>query len=145
MSRLLLRYFRATTLPNTGSLARDLLASERTFLSWCRTGLGFIALGVALEKVEAFAAISPTLLHLQDSRTKVAAGILVASGSICVAHGTQRYFSTMNLLQEGKFRPNVGGVSFMAIASVGMALAGAFAVLENEQKQKRGEEHGDKA
>ena len=144
MSRLLLRYFRATTLPNTGSLARDLLASERTFLSWCRTGLGFIALGVALEKVEAFAAISPTLLHLQDSRTKVAAGILVASGSICVAHGTQRYFSTMNLLQEGKFRPNVGGVSFMAIASVGMALAGAFAVLENEQKQKQKEVHGDK-
>ena len=144
MSRLLLRYFRATTLPNTGSLARDLLASERTFLSWCRTGLGFIALGVALEKVEAFAAISPTLLHLQDSRTKVAAGILVASGSICVAHGTQRYFSTMKLLQEGKFRPNVGGVSFMAIASVGMALAGAFAVLENEQKQKREEGHADK-
>jgi uncharacterized membrane protein YidH (DUF202 family) len=144
MSRLL-RYFRTTTLPNTGSLARDLLASERTFLSWCRTGLGFIALGVALEKVEAFAAISPTLLHLQDSRTKVAAGILVASGSICVAHGTQRYFSTMDLLQEGKFRPNVGGVSFMAIASVGMALAGAFAVLENEQKQKREEAHGDKA
>jgi uncharacterized membrane protein YidH (DUF202 family) len=143
MSRLL-RYFRATTLPNTGSLARDLLASERTFLSWCRTGLGFIALGVALEKVEAFAAISPTLLHLQDSRTKVAAGILVASGSICVAHGTQRYFSTMSLLQEGKFRPNVGGVSFMAIASVGMALAGAFAVLENEQKQKREEGRGDR-
>ena len=49
----------------------------------------------------------------------------------------------MSLLQEGKFRPNVGGVSFMAIASVGMALAGAFAVLENEQKQKREEGHGD--
>lgn len=141
MSRLF-RYFRATPLPNTGSVARDLLAAERTFLSWCRTGLGFIALGVALEKVEAFAAISPTLLHLQDSRTKVAAGILVGSGSICVAHGTQRYFNTMTLLQEGKFRPNTGGVSFMAMASIGMALAGAFAVIENEQKQD--EAKGDK-
>src|ERR1700750_1978263 len=94
-------FLRTSALPNSGSLARDLLAAERTFLSWCRTGLGFIALGVALEKVEAFAAISPTLLHLQDSRTKVAAGILVGSGSICVAHGTQRYFNTMTLLQEG--------------------------------------------
>ena len=80
---------------NQGSLARDLLASERTFLAWTRTGLGFIGIGVALEKVEAFAAISPTLLHLENSRTKVAAGFLVASGSICTAHGTHRYFSTM--------------------------------------------------
>lgn len=141
MSRLL-PYFRAHPLPNTGSVARDLLASERTFLAWCRTGLGFIALGVALEKVEAFAAISPTLLHLQDSRTKVAAGILVGSGSICVAHGTQRYFDTMRLLRDGKFRPNPGGVSFMAIASIGLALAGAFAVLEGEKKQ--GDKNGNR-
>lgn len=138
MSRLL-RYFRAAPLPNTGSTARDLLASERTFLAWCRTGLGFIALGVALEKVEAFAAISPTLLHLQDSRTKVAAGMLVGSGSICVAHGTQRYFDTMRLIGEGKFRPNTGGVSFMAMASIGLALVGAFAVLEGG-KGKGGKE-----
>ena len=140
MSRLL-RYFRAHPLPNTGSVARDLLASERTFLAWCRTGLGFIALGVALEKVEAFAAISPTLLHLQNSRTKVAAGILVGSGSICVAHGTQRYFDTMRLLRDGRFRPNTGGVSFMAIASIGLALVGAFAVLEGEEQ---GDKKGDR-
>ena len=104
----LLYFFRAPPLPNTGSLARgaciifsaddgqelkytaDLLASERTFLAWTRTGLGFIALGVALEKVEALAALSPTLLHLENSRTKLAAGILVGSGSGCVAHGTHR-------------------------------------------------------
>jgi hypothetical protein len=42
----------------------------------------------------------------------------------------------MTLLQEGKFRPNTGGVSFMAMASIGMALAGAFAVIENEQHDK---------
>ena len=45
------RWFRSERLKNTGSLARDLLAGERTFLAWTRTGLGFIALGVALEKV----------------------------------------------------------------------------------------------
>lgn len=121
---------RADALPNTGSVARDLLASERTFLAWTRTGLGFIALGVALEKVEAFAAISPTLLHLENSRTKIAAGALVASGSLCVAHGTQRYFSTMRLLQQGKFRPNVAGITMAAATSLAIAFTGTLLVLE---------------
>ncbi|KAK8110014.1 hypothetical protein PG999_008151 [Apiospora kogelbergensis] len=35
---------------NTGSVARDHLASERTFLAWMRTGLGFVALGIAVER-----------------------------------------------------------------------------------------------
>ncbi|KAF2168847.1 hypothetical protein M409DRAFT_20862 [Zasmidium cellare ATCC 36951] len=126
------RLFRAEELKNSGSLARDLLASERTFLAWARTGLGFIALGVALEKVEAFAAISPTLLHLENSRTKLAAGVLVASGSLCVAHGTQRYFSTMNALQRGVFRPNAAGITVYAAACVGIAFAGTLLVLEND-------------
>ena len=110
LPRPLLRYLHSPPLPNTGSLARDLLASERTFLAWTRTGLGFIALGVALEKVEAFAALSPALLHLQDSKTKVAAGILVASGSGCVAHGTLRYFGTLRWLQVGTASPNMQSV-----------------------------------
>ncbi|KIV80743.1 hypothetical protein PV11_08225 [Exophiala sideris] len=133
----LLRFVRVDAIPNTGSVARDLLASERTFLAWARTGLGFIALGVALEKVEAFAALSPTLLHLSDSRTKIAAGVLVGSGSLCVGHGTVRYFSTLQLIQQGKFRPNTGGVTLMAITCIGIAVTGSILVLENEVQQNR--------
>ena len=140
-----LRFIRVPPIPNTGSVARDLLASERTFLAWARTGLGFIALGVALEKVEALAALSPTLLHLQDSRTKLAAGVMVGAGSLCVGHGTLRYFSTLKLIQEGKFRPNTGGVSLMAITCIGIAVAGSILVIENEadkakEKVKEGTE-----
>ena len=129
--------FRADELKNTGSLARDLLASERTFLAWARTGLGFIALGVALEKVEAFAAIFPTLLHLEDSKTKIAAGTLVASGSLCVAHGTLRYYSTMRYLQKGLFQPNVTGITLVAATSIGIAFAGTLLVLESEKKHEQ--------
>jgi uncharacterized membrane protein YidH (DUF202 family) len=94
-------------------------------------------LGVALEKVEAFAAISPTLLHLEDSKTKVAAGTLVASGSLCVAHGTLRYYSTMRYLQQGLFLPNVTGITLVAATSIGIAFAGTLLVLENEQKHAK--------
>lgn len=135
---------RTPTLSNTGSLARDLLASERTFLAWTRTGLGFIALGVALEKVEAFAAVSPTLLHLEDSRTKLAAGVLVGSGSACVAHGTWRYFSVMRALRDGVFRPNVSGVAIVAAASIGIAAAGSVLVVENEGGRAREREEREK-
>lgn len=128
------RYLRAAPLPNTGSVARDLLASERTFLAWARTGLGFIALGIALEKVEAFAVLSPALLQLQDSRTRLAAGILIASGSGCISHGTFRYFSTMSMLQQGKFRPNVPGVTLMATASLGIAMAGTLMVFHKNDR-----------
>jgi uncharacterized membrane protein YidH (DUF202 family) len=33
---------------NTGSIARDVLAAERTFLAWSRTGLGFVGGGSAM-------------------------------------------------------------------------------------------------
>lgn len=92
----------------------------------------------ALEKVEAFAAISPTLLHLENSRTKLAAGTLVASGCLCVAHGTRRYFATMKLLQRGLFQPNVSGVALVAATSVGIGFAGALLLLENEGRHGKG-------
>ncbi|KAK4553301.1 hypothetical protein LTR86_009601 [Recurvomyces mirabilis] len=129
------RWFRSERLQNTGSLARDLLAGERTFLAWTRTGLGFIALGVALEKVEAFAAISPTLLHLENSNTKLAAGTLVGTGSLIVLHGTSRYFGMLKDLQEGYYRPNRIGIMGLAMVSVGVAFAGTLLVLENEAKK----------
>ncbi|TKA80373.1 hypothetical protein B0A55_01907 [Friedmanniomyces simplex] len=136
MSRLFSR-LRGERLKNTGSLARDVLASERTFLAWTRTGLGFIALGVALEKVEAFAALSPTLLHLENSKTKLAAGTLVGTGSLIVAHGTSRYFGVLRDLQEGYFRPNRIGIMGLAMVSVGLAFAGCLLVMENEAEQER--------
>lgn len=79
MSRLL-KLLSARPISNTGSVARDHLANERTFLSWTRTGLGFVALGVALAKLEALEALSPALKH--DHRDlKFPSAALVGSGT----------------------------------------------------------------
>lgn len=45
--RAMFSQLRAKPLQNSGFVARDLLAAERTFLAWARSGLGFIALGIA--------------------------------------------------------------------------------------------------
>ena len=82
--------------------------------------------------MEAFAAISPTLLHLENSKTKAAAGILVASGSFFIAHGTARYYTTLKDLKHGVFRPNLPGISLFAATSIGIAFAGTLLVMENE-------------
>lgn len=52
---------------NTGSTARDHLANERTFLAWARTGVGFVALGVALAQIDKVccATLVPMHLHIQ--------------------------------------------------------------------------------
>ncbi|CDZ97528.1 Domain of unknown function DUF202 [Phaffia rhodozyma] len=47
----------ALELENTGSVARDHLASERTFLAWLRTSLAFCSMGVALTQL--FSLASP--------------------------------------------------------------------------------------
>lgn len=142
MFRAILSQLRAKPLANTGSVARDLLASERTFLAWARSGLGFIALGVALEKVEAFASISPQLLQLENKNTQTAAAVLVGSGGLCVAHGTQRYFSSLSLIRRGLFQPNAVGVSLMAATCISVAFAGTLLVLDNEGGRSKGKDFG---
>ena len=82
--------------------------------------------------------------HLRDCtvdeedewRTRVAAGVLVGSGTICVGHGTARYFSTLRLLKEGLFRPNVPGITLAAGASIAIAVAGGLLVADKDGRER---------
>lgn len=133
---------RAKPLQNTGSVARDLLAGERTFLAWARSGLGFIALGIALEKVEAFAATSLHLLQLENRNIRIAAAVLVGGRSLCVAYGTQRYFSSLFLMRQALFQPNAAGVTPMAAACISVVFAGTLLVLDSNRGRREGKDLG---
>jgi len=136
MSRLL-KYLSASASPiaNTGSVARDHLANERTFLSWTRTGLGFVALGVALAKLDALEALSPALKH-DHGDLKIPSAALVASGAGCLSYGTTRYFASMRLLQRGLFRPNIAGIALVAVTSGAVAGGGILMVINQERLEK---------
>ncbi|KAI9819978.1 MAG: hypothetical protein M1827_006548 [Pycnora praestabilis] len=126
-----IKSLRALPIANTGSVARDHLANERTFLAWTRTGLGFIALGVALEKLDAMEGMpSP----LERHQMKMAATFLVGAGSGCLVHGTLRYFSIMRLLQKGLFRPNMAGVMLVVLTSTGFAVGGTAMVMSRQHQ-----------
>ncbi|KAM3148122.1 hypothetical protein ABEW05_011695 [Botrytis cinerea] len=121
---------------NTGSVARDHLANERTFLSWTRSGLAFVALGVALAKLNALEALSPALKH-DHGDLGLPSAALVGSGGGCLSYGTMRYFSSLRLLQKGLFRPNIAGVAFVAVTSVAVAGGGIVLVVQQEKKTIR--------
>jgi uncharacterized membrane protein YidH (DUF202 family) len=131
MSRLF-KYLSASPILNTGSVARDHLANERTFLSWTRTGLGFVALGVALAKLDALEALSPAMQHSHGD-LKIPSAALVGSGAGCLTYGTTRYFTSMRLLQKGLFRPNIAGIALVACTSAAVAGGGIIMVINQEK------------
>ena len=134
MSRFL-RYLSSTPIANTGSVARDHLANERTFLSWTRTGLGFVALGVALAKLDALEALSPALKH-DHGDLKLSSAALVGSGTGCLSYGTIRYFRTLQLLQRGMFRPNVAGIGLVAMTATAVSGGAIYMVVSHESTKK---------
>ncbi|KAG8165365.1 hypothetical protein KVR01_005640 [Diaporthe batatas] len=126
---------------NTGSTARDHLASERTFLAWIRTGLGFVALGIAIERFsqldlnDLLKPLRPPPQDGQDTRreqpdddgepqkeqSQVIVGTLMALGSGSIVYGTSRYFSNLKLLEKGLFKPAYHGSAFLAASVAGLA------------------------
>ena len=138
--------FSTPVFKNTGSVARDHLASERTFLAWLRTGLGFIALGIAIERfsqldlTDLLPAARKTRrenLHRQEPDTLVA--VLLGTGSGSIAYGTTRYFSNLKLLENGLYKPAYHGAALLSIAVAGIA-GGVYRNALKERKDRDDED-----
>jgi len=125
---------------NTGSVARDHLASERTFLAWARTGLGFVALGIAIERfnklnVETIvpgpsvrtdgtprmSAVSTFRTSTGSDKQEVLVAALLGTGSGAVIYGFARYWSNMKLLAQGNFKPAYFGAAGLGFAVAALA------------------------
>ncbi|KIY45085.1 hypothetical protein FISHEDRAFT_50133 [Fistulina hepatica ATCC 64428] len=98
-------------LENSGSVARDHLASERTFLAYVRTSLVIASTGVGLVQLFTIAANStttsnmvfiPTSKRLQTYARPLGATIIAFSLIILVA-GVIRYFTIQKALLTGMF------------------------------------------
>lgn len=135
---------RSPILKNSGSTARDHLASERTFLAWLRTGLGFVALGIAVERFSQFELAPPppppaqsadrrTGSDQKDKSQDLVLGLLtIGSGSI--AYGTARYFSTLWMLERGLYKPSFYGAGALSVAVVGLTGAAYWEVVWSRQR-----------
>ncbi|MBN2114426.1 MAG: DUF202 domain-containing protein [Acidimicrobiia bacterium] len=102
--------------PSEGGLARDHLANERTFLSWVRTCLGFIGLGILVAE-------------LVDTEGPVANALglsLIFLGAVAAVASTARYLRVTAQLDRGRYQsstvgPIVVGVVTLLVAAAGLA------------------------
>ncbi|THV03580.1 hypothetical protein K435DRAFT_747624 [Dendrothele bispora CBS 962.96] len=103
-------------LENSGSVARDHLASERTFLAYVRTSLAIASTGVAI--VQLFT------MYFSDNIqvfAKPLGSVAVCFGISVLMIGTFRYFLIQSSLTHGKFpvtRVTIVGMAFILTAFV---------------------------
>ena len=135
--------FHTPILKNSGSTARDHLASERTFLAWLRTGLGFVALGIAIERFSQFELAPPSPIPTDKGKSKdqknksedLVLGLL-ATGSGSIVYGTTRYFSNMSMLGKGLYKPSFYGAGGLSAAVVGLTGAAYWEVVRSKPREK---------
>ncbi len=104
---------------------REHLANERTLLSWVRTGVGLISIGIVVERAGVIAAASPA----SDTAAGASAAFglaLAILGCLSLVMGTVQFLRNRNSIASGTFAP--GAASYLVIVAGSLALAGAFLI-----------------
>ncbi|KIO31518.1 hypothetical protein M407DRAFT_131128 [Tulasnella calospora MUT 4182] len=95
----------APSLENSGSVARDHLANERTWLAYVRTSLAIASAGVALVQLFTITATSNASAKELRRLIRPLGATVVVLGLAVLIVGCWRYFRIQSTLQTGYFPP----------------------------------------
>ncbi len=108
---------------NRATETREHLANERTLLSWVRTGVGLISLGIVVERAGALANVSGR----QSGDISTFLGVAMALlGCLTLVMGTQQFLRNRRQISHGEFVPTAR--TYMVIVTGSLALGGLFVV-----------------
>ncbi len=102
---------------------REHLANERTLLSWVRTGVTLISIGLVVERAGALVAASSMKVG-PLSASELFGVALAALGCLTLILGTVQFLRNRRSISEGTFVP--AAAAYVAVVVGGLALAGAF-------------------
>ncbi|KAF4983558.1 hypothetical protein FDECE_17276, partial [Fusarium decemcellulare] len=139
--------FQSIELENKGSVARDHLAIERTFLAWLRTSLSFASIGIAVTQLFRLntslegggnSGIDATKNMETIRQMGKPLGTTFLGISILILFlGYKRYFQSQHWVMQGKFpasRGTITIVAFVAFAIMAASLAVVIATHPSERE-----------
>ncbi|KAF9129909.1 hypothetical protein BGW39_003644 [Mortierella sp. 14UC] len=136
LHKLYAEYSPSLTLENKGSIARDHLANERTYLAWLRTSLSLITVGVAvtqLFRLQTNDANNADQLIRVSETGRPLGGSFIALGMLFLWLGTSRYFHNQSVLSYGQFPASRGSVVLATVTVLAILLACFIIVLLQEK------------
>jgi putative membrane protein len=103
--------------PLRGGAARDHLANERTLLSWVRTGVGLLSVGIVVER-------AGTLMGDNEGTSEFFGNALSLLGCLTLVLGIAQFLRSRRQIDDGRF---VSGFAFYLMVAAGsLALATGF-------------------
>ncbi|TQS38844.1 hypothetical protein Golomagni_00641 [Golovinomyces magnicellulatus] len=143
-TRKMSKKFTSINLKNEGSVARDHLALERTFLAWLRTSLAFASIGVAVTQLfrlnigrqnsDSGNDITTTLI-MNDASDRIRklgkplGTTFLMISIITLLLGFKRYFEGQYWIIQGKFPASRGSIILMTAITFVMMLASLIVIL----------------
>ena len=104
---------------------REHLANERTLLSWVRTGVSLISLGLVVERAGALAKAAD--LQVGSTSGSDFFGLALALlGALTLLLGTAQFLRNRRGISAGTFESSV--TVYLVIVAGSLAFAGAFAI-----------------
>ena len=113
----------ASRLAGSDTEVREHLANERTLLSWVRTGVTLISIGLVVERAGALVAESSVKVGSLSASALFGLG-LASLGCLTLILGIVQFFRNRRRISEGDFVP--AAAAYVAVVIGGLAFAGAF-------------------